>query len=190
MKIAKTLLVTLPLVLILLIFSGNPVQARSATKGVPCTAHLKKVQSGATVLKCLRTGGVWHWTLLSAPNYRASDISYLRSVTQWVTDDYAEVECRMQDGIAVSSRMQMLSDNFDRLDDSSLIPPGSQGKYWIPLVRTLRDFLAVGVEMWEQGDEFSGSARFYVSKPKAATMLRMVNKGLGTNYRLYVKYSC
>lgn len=107
---------------------------------------------------------------------------YVSKVAGWIVDDVRAIDERMLDGIGVSNRLYMLSENFDRLLDSPT-PRGADPARYRARVLTLRTFASDASDLYDYSPS-EATAKWVVLRSETPQVLDAINAWLGTSYRL------
>jgi hypothetical protein len=119
---------------------------------------------------------------VSAPLTPAYEIGYIKKVCRWIVGDMKRIDYRLGDGIAVSSAMWMLAENYDRLLGSPAPRGVSRSKYYARLA-TLSDFMNQAADDYDYAPT-SATAQYLVVKKHTKPVFKAVNAWLGTDYRV------
>ena len=160
------------------------------TPGENCPSAGKSATSGSATFKCERWGGALVWVLRSTKGAPASEVSYLRTVTERVVEDVATSDCRARDGIMVASAIQFLADDFDNLAHSALRPPGINTAKYVARASALSQSAEMAADEISHGAESQGYARYEVVRKETRPLLAQINGSLGTRYTFTTLSSC
>jgi hypothetical protein len=119
---------------------------------------------------------------VSAPLTPAYEIRYIKKVCRWIVGDMQRIDYRLGDGIAVSSAMWMLAENYDRLLDSPAPAGVSRSKYYARLA-TLSDFMNEAADDYDYAPT-SATAQYLAVKKHTKPVFKAVNAWLGTGFRV------
>jgi hypothetical protein len=122
-------------------------------------------------------------TPTAVPVFNSRDARDIKLYTKWVLQDIKELDSRFPDAFGMSSRLPMLADNFDRLLGVSA-PPKANAATYKARVKTLANFARLASEEFMNDDEIAGAARYTVIRKQTGVLLGMINKSLGTTYKL------
>jgi hypothetical protein len=117
------------------------------------------------------------------PTIDSRDVRDIKLYTKWVLQDIKELDSRFPDPFGMSSRLPLLAGNFDRLLGVSA-PPKVKAATYKARVKTLANFARLAAEEFMNDDEMAGAARYTVIRKQTGILLGMINKGLGTTYKL------
>jgi len=84
----------------------------------------------------------------------------------------------------------MLGDNFARLANNAVSPPGISRSNYVSRARTLASFARQAADEVYDGHESAGYARYSVVRDEAKPLLRMINRSLGTQFKYVYRASC
>ena len=122
------------------------------------------------------------WSYSKSP-LNARDLRDIKLYTSWVLDDIATLDEYVLDGIGMPSALTNLAGSYRDLLGTA-VPPRANAASYKANLSTLADFASQAAAEFSAGDEAAGSARYEVIRKKTSIILKMINKGLGTKYRL------
>jgi hypothetical protein len=99
-----------------------------------------------------------------------------------IIDDIKTVDFRLRDGIGVSTRLAMLSDDYDRLREAGT-PPGTSPANYHARLSTLAKFAANAADDYDDNPT-QGAASYAVVRKETAPLFAQLNSAVGTNFRL------
>ena len=117
-----------------------------------------------------------------ATSSTAFDRDYAVTVTGDILVDIRTIDHRLKDGIAVSSALSLLTDNFGRLLDAGT-PPGVNAADYHGRLTTLESFAGQASDMYD-ADPTEGSAKYAVVREQTGVLLSALNSALGTSFSL------
>jgi hypothetical protein len=169
------------------------LSAAPASAAIPGRAGDSCPRTGARLLAsgvtyaCQIWTGRNRWVVIATGRLPAFEIKYIKTVTRRVLDDTATVDCRMYDGIGVSTRMDMLGDDYDNLAHEAGLPPGAPASTYRARAATLGQFSHKAAYEVDSGDALDGYARYAVVRKEGKPLLAMINTSLGTGFHYTTK---
>ncbi len=121
------------------------------------------------------TGGI-------AVDNSAFDREYAMSVTGDIVQEVKTVDHRLKDGIAVSSALYLLANDFERLQDAGT-PPGVTAADYHARLTTLGSFASQASDIYD-ANPMEGSAKYAVLREQTGPLLGTLNSALGTSFSL------
>jgi hypothetical protein len=110
------------------------------------------------------------------------DRAWALHATGQMVQDIKTVDFRLHDGIAVSSALYLLSDDYPRLQDAG-IPAGVDEAEYLGRLKTLSSFAeTAGDEYYDQPT--NGAARYAVVRKETGVLFAELNSSLGTDLQL------
>ena len=100
----------------------------------------------------------------------------------WIVDDVTTTEEYVLDGIAVSSSLNLLADNYGRLV-SSPAPPGADEAEYYALAATLEQTARDAADLYYD-DPMTGGAKYEVLRGHTQELLDQINSWTGSAHRL------
>jgi len=110
------------------------------------------------------------------------DRPYAVAVVGDIITEIKTVDFRMRDGIGVSTRLGMLSDDYTRLSEAGT-PPGTSPANYQARLSTLARFAGNAADDYDD-DPTQGSATYAVVRNETAPLFAQLDSVLGTNFRL------
>ena len=108
------------------------------------------------------------------------DRAYLIKTSRWVIREMKSVDYRLNDGIAVSSGLYLLSGSFGYMLNAGVPPSIRNQARYKARITTLSNFAEMaGDEYYD--DEISAVARYSVIKDQTRILFRQINAALGTS---------
>ena len=157
--------------------------------GDSCARTGARLVAGGVTYNCQVWSGRRRWVVMATRRLPAFEIKYIKTVTRRVLDDTATVDCRMNDGIGVSTRMDMLGDDYDILAHDAAVPPGAPAINYRARATTLGQFAHKAAYEVDSGDQIDGYARYAVVREEGKPLLSLINKSLGTGFH-YISTTC
>jgi len=96
-----------------------------------------------------------------------------------VVEDIGVLDVRSADGIGMSTRLSMLSSDFDGLASDGT-PPGVDAAHYFAEVTTLGSFADKASTAYLVGDQINGLATYEVVRANTVPLLAELSKALGT----------
>lgn len=184
-------LVALSVSLLTVVLTAAPVNAAVPDRaGDACARTGARLVTDGVRYRCQVWDGRRRWVVMATRRLPAFEIKYIKTVARWVLEETATVDCRMKDGIGVSTRMDMLGDDYDRLADNAALPPGAPAARYRARAATEGDFAHQAAYEVDNGDVGDGYARYAVVRKEGKPLLAMINKSLGTGFHYYIRESC
>lgn len=110
------------------------------------------------------------------------DRAYAIQVAGEIIGDIKTVDHRLHDGIAVSSGLVLLSEDYGRLADDGT-PPGIAAKRYQPRLSTLGSFASTAADEYD-ANPMEGQARYEVVRKETGPLFTELNTSLGTHFAL------
>lgn len=161
----------------------HTVRATASVLLVALVASLSLAVTPATASPAARATTSTVTIVGAVPAFDSRDARDIKLYTKWVLQDIKELDSRFPDSFGMSSRLPMLADNFDRLLGVSA-PPKVKAATYMARVKTLANFARLAAEEFGNDNVTAGAARYTVLRKQTGVLLGMINKGLGTKYKL------
>lgn len=110
------------------------------------------------------------------------DRAYAIDIGNDIVHDIKTVDGRLQDGIAVSSALDLLSDSYGRLLDAGMPPGVNEAKYYARLT-TLQSFAEDAADLYVS-NPMEGRAKYAVLREQTGPLLDQLNGVMNTSLRL------